>query len=70
MNDNYWRQHDIMGVVIMELNNNWKWIVLIELQGQLQNTPFFIVIVWQILIPIQVSYIMVEIWKLVFTEIL
>jgi hypothetical protein len=59
-----------MGVVIMELNNNWKWIVLIELQGQLQNTPFFIVIVWQILIPIQVSYIMVEIWKLVFTEIL
>jgi hypothetical protein len=23
---------DIMGVVIMELHNSWKWVVLIELQ--------------------------------------
>jgi hypothetical protein len=32
MDDNQWHQHDIMGVIIMELHNSWKWVVLIELQ--------------------------------------
>jgi hypothetical protein len=32
MDDNQWHQHDIMGAIIMELHNSWKWIVLIELQ--------------------------------------
>ncbi len=32
MDDNQWRQHDIMGIIIMELHSSWKWVVLIELQ--------------------------------------
>jgi hypothetical protein len=27
-----WHHHDIVGAIIMELHNNWKWIVLINLQ--------------------------------------
>jgi hypothetical protein len=32
MDDNQWHQHDNMGAIIMELHNNWKWVVLIKLQ--------------------------------------
>jgi hypothetical protein len=32
MDDNQWCQHDIMGAIIMELHNSWKWVVFIELQ--------------------------------------
>jgi hypothetical protein len=32
MDDNQWCQYDIMGAIIMELHNSWKWIVLIQLQ--------------------------------------
>jgi hypothetical protein len=32
MDDNQWRQCDIMGAIIMELHSSWKWVVLIELQ--------------------------------------
>jgi hypothetical protein len=32
MDDNWWCQYDIMGVVIMELHNNWKWVILTKLQ--------------------------------------
>jgi hypothetical protein len=31
MDDNQWYQHDIIGVVLMELHSSWKQIVLIEL---------------------------------------
>ncbi len=32
MDNNQWHQHDIMGVVIMELHSSWKWVVLTKLQ--------------------------------------
>jgi len=32
MDDNQWHEHDIIGTIILELHNSWKWIVLIELQ--------------------------------------
>jgi hypothetical protein len=32
MDDNQWHQHDIMGVIIKELHNSWKLVVLIKLQ--------------------------------------
>jgi hypothetical protein len=32
MDDNQWCQHDIMCVIIMELDSIWKWVVLNELQ--------------------------------------
>jgi hypothetical protein len=32
MDDNQWHQHDIMGIIIVELHDSWKWVVLIQLQ--------------------------------------
>jgi len=32
MDDNQWHRHDIMGAIIKELHNSWKWIFLIKLQ--------------------------------------
>jgi hypothetical protein len=32
MDGNHWHKHDVMGAIVMELHNSWKWIVLIELQ--------------------------------------
>jgi hypothetical protein len=28
MDDNEWHQHHIMGAIIMELHNSWKWVAL------------------------------------------
>jgi hypothetical protein len=43
MDDNEWCQHDIMGVLIMELHNSWKLIILIDYNWVVMSWIIYIV---------------------------